>query len=399
MEENENQAQEELNRPYSSTVNIKVVGVGGGGNNAVGRMIDAGVKSAEFIAVNTDKQILLVSKAPTRLQIGEKLTHGLGAGAMPDVGRKSAEESRETIKKVLQGANLVFLTAGMGGGTGTGATPVIAQVSKELGILTVGVVTRPFKFEGKRRAENAEEGIKELRKHVDTIVIIPNEKLLQVVPKNTTFVEAFKYADDVLRQCIQGISDLIMCEGYINRDFADVQTIMKNKGLAHMGIGRGKGENKITDAVRQAIASPLLETTIDGATGVLLNVKGGYDLTLSDVSDAANMVQGVIDEDCTFIFGSSIDPDMKDEMEITIIATGFMTPEEKQAKEAQKEQEQIRAEEQAEKKEAENFNPFESYGTQQDDMVKLEKDGETKTSRVNVQSTVPPWVEKLRRKK
>ncbi len=396
---NSNQAN--TTKPYSTNVKIKVVGVGGGGNNAVGRMIEANVNSAEFIAINTDKQMLLVSKAPKRLQIGEKLTQGLGAGAKPDVGKKSAEESRNSIKEVLKDTNLVFITAGMGGGTGTGASPVVAQIAKEMGILTVGVVTKPFAFEGPVRAHQAEEGIKELRKYVDTIVIIPNEKLLQVVPKDTTFVEAFRYADDVLRQCIQGISDLIANEGLINRDFADVQTVMQNKGLAHMGIGRGKGENKVLDAVHQAIASPLLETNIDGATGVILNVKGGLDMSLKEVNDAASMVQGVIDPNCIFIFGAAISPEMKDEIEITIIATGFVTPEEKQANEYMKLEQERQENTKLEAEDSQKFNPFELYEKQeepQDDIVKLEKEENTKTSRVNV-SSVPPWVEKLRKKK
>jgi len=311
------------NNMNTSFAKIKVVGVGGGGNNAVNRMIDAGVTSAEFVAVNTDKQALVVSKAPVRLQIGERLTGGLGAGAIPEIGQKAAEESKDSIIKMLEGAHLVFITAGMGGGTGTGAAPVIAQIAKEMGILTIAVVTKPFAFESRIRAQNAEKGIAELKKYVDTMVIIPNERLFQIVPKKTPILEAFRYADDVLRQGIQGISDLIAKPGLINLDFADVQTIMKNKGLAHMGIGHGKGENKALDAVRQAVASPLIETTIEGAKSLLLNVKGGMDLTQEDVQEVATLVQEVIDPACTVIFGNSIDEDMHDEIEVTIIATGF----------------------------------------------------------------------------
>jgi len=311
------------NNINTSFAKIKVVGVGGGGNNAVNRMIDAGVTSAEFVAVNTDKQALVVSKAPVRLQIGERLTGGLGAGAIPEIGQKAAEESKDSIIKMLEGSHLVFITAGMGGGTGTGAAPVIAQIAKEMGILTIAVVTKPFAFESRIRAQNAEKGISELKKYVDTMVIIPNERLFQIVPKKTPILEAFRYADDILRQGIQGISDLIAKPGLINLDFADVQTIMKNKGLAHMGIGHGKGENKALDAVRQAVASPLIETTIEGAKSLLLNVKGGMDLTQEDVQEVATLVQEVIDPSCTVIFGNSIDEDMHDEIEVTIIATGF----------------------------------------------------------------------------
>ena len=303
--------------------NIKVIGVGGGGNNAVNRMIDANITSAQFIAVNTDKQALLLSKADHRLQIGEKLTRGLGAGADPEVGQKAAEESKNSISEILKECDLVFITAGMGGGTGTGAAPVIAQVAKEMGILTIAVVTKPFGFEGRKRLENAEKGLENLRKYVDTLVIIPNDKLLQIVPQKTPIIEAFLYADDVLRQGIQGISDLIVTPSLINLDFADVRSIMKNTGLAHMGIGHAKGEKKTAEAVRQAISSPLLETTIEGATGVILNVKGGLDLPLDEVYEAANLVRGVVDPACNIIFGSGIDESMNDEVEITIIATGF----------------------------------------------------------------------------
>lgn len=303
--------------------NIKVIGVGGGGNNAVNRMIDANITSAQFIAINTDKQALLLSKADHRLQIGEKLTRGLGAGADPDVGQKAAEESKASISEILKDCDLVFITAGMGGGTGTGAAPVVAQIAKEMGILTIAVVTKPFGFEGRKRLENAEKGLENLRKYVDTLVIIPNDKLLKLVPQKTPIIEAFLYADDVLRQGIQGISDLIVTPSLINLDFADVRSVMKNTGLAHMGIGHAKGENKTIEAVRQAVSSPLLETTIEGATGVILNVKGGLDLPLDEVYEAANLVREVVDPTCNIIFGAGIDEGMSDEVEITIIATGF----------------------------------------------------------------------------
>ena len=302
---------------------IKVIGVGGGGNNAVNRMIYAGITSASFVAINTDKQALLMSKAESRLQIGEQLTRGLGAGADPEVGRKAAEESKELIQEILKDTDLVFVTAGMGGGTGTGAAPVVANIAKEMGILTIAVVTKPFRFEGKKRMENAENGIQELKNVVDTLLFIPNDKLLTIVPKNTPIIDAFKTADDVLRQGIQGISDLIVTSSLINLDFADVKAIMKNKGLAHMGLGRGKGENRTIEAVRQAVSSPLLETTIEGATGIILNIKGSPNLTLDEVYESADLVKEVVDPSCNIIFGSGIDPKMDDEVEITVIATGF----------------------------------------------------------------------------
>lgn len=381
----------------TSVVKIKVLGVGGGGNNAVNRMVDANVASAEFIAINTDKQALLISKADKRLQIGERLTGGRGAGAVPEIGRKAAEESKAKLTEILKGTDLVFITAGMGGGTGTGAAPVIAQIAKELGILTVGIVTKPFQFENPKRMDNAEKGIQELRKYVDTIVIIPNERLLTILPENTTLVDAFRYADDVLRQGIQGISDLIVFPGMINLDFADVETIMKNRGLAHMGIGHGKGENKTLEAVRQAVASPLIETTIEGATGVVLNIKGGSDITLREVTEAANMVKEVIDPSCNLIFGSSIDPEMRDEVEITIIATGFKTPGDEDEKEEKKEE----VKEEPEKK-FEGFNPF-GYNAQAQQTAQKEVRVETNetTSRVDVNpsiSSIPPWIEKIRNK-
>lgn len=314
--------EEELMRD-NSNANIKVIGIGGGGCNAVLRMIAYNFKGPEFIAVNTDKQALLSNPAPKRIQIGDKLTKGLGAGANPEVGQKAAEESKAKIAEVLQGADLVFITAGMGGGTGTGAAPVIAQMAKDMGILTIAVVTKPFPFEGKIRASNAEKGIANLKKYVDTLVIIPNEKLLKVMPKGTSVFESFKRADEVLRQGIQGISDLILKPGIINLDFADVKTVMKNRGYAHMGIGLGKGENKVQEAVRNAVYSPLLETQIEGATAVLLNIKGGVDMALDEINEASELVREVVDPNCNIIFGTSINENMKDEVEVTIIATGF----------------------------------------------------------------------------
>ena len=379
----------------TSVVKIKVLGVGGGGNNAVNRMIDANVASAEFVAINTDKQALLISKANKRLQIGERLTGGKGAGGIPEIGRKSAEESKTSITEVLKGADLVFITAGMGGGTGTGAAPVIAQIAKELGILTVGIVTKPFAFENRKRMENAEKGIAELKKYVDTIVIIPNERLATILPEKITLVDAFRYADDVLRQGIQGISDLIVFPGMINLDFADIETIMKNRGLAHMGIGRGKGENKTLEAVRQAVASPLIETTIEGATGVVLNIKGGSDITLREVTEAANMVKEVIDPSCNLIFGSSIDPEMHDEVEITIIATGFKGKDEEEEEEEEPEAENL-AEEKKEEDEFKSFNPF-GY-TAPAEEVKLEQNEQTSRVDVNPSQSIPPWIEKIRSK-
>lgn len=302
---------------------IRVIGIGGGGNNAVDRMIDAGIKSADFVAMNTDLQVLNRSKAELRVQLGKELTRGLGAGADPKIGEDSALESVDEIKQVLEGNDLVFVTAGMGGGTGTGAAPVVAQMAKDMGILTVAVVTKPFNFEGRSRMANAEIGIEKLRKYVDTLLIIPNEKLLQVVPKGTPIVKAFQVADDVLRQGIQGVSDLIVNPALINLDFADVRTVMKNKGLAHMGIGSGKGENRTLEAVRQAVQSPLLETDIEGATGVILNVTGGLDLALSEVNEACCLVQDVVDIGANIIFGACIDAELKDEVIVTIIATGF----------------------------------------------------------------------------
>lgn len=302
---------------------IKVIGVGGGGNNAVNRMIVAGIRGIEFISVNTDKQALLLSKANTKIQIGDKLTKGLGAGANPEIGEKAANESKDEIAESIKGADMVFVTAGMGGGTGTGAAPVVAQIAKEMGILTVGVVTKPFMFEGRKRMQQAERGIETLKSTVDTLVTIPNDRLLQIAEKKTSIVDAFRIADDVLRQGVQGISDLIAVPGLVNLDFADVKTIMLDTGLAHMGIGRASGEGRAEEAAKQAIHSPLLETSIEGARGVLLNITGGPDLGLLEVHTAAELVQKSADPDANIIFGAVIDENLKDEILITVIATGF----------------------------------------------------------------------------
>ena len=313
---------------------IKVMGVGGGGCNAINSMIDSNITSAEFIAVNTDSQALLLSKAEKRIQIGKEITKGLGAGSDPNVGEASAEESKELISAELQGTDLLFIAAGMGGGTGTGAASVIARIARELGILTVAVVTKPFSFEGKVRNENANKGVANLRKYVDTLVIIPNDKLLQFLPPHICMLDAFKVADDMLKQGIVGIVDLIATPSIINLDFADVNTVMRNQGLAHMGIGRAKGENRVIEAVRQAVSSPLLETTIEGAKAVILNVTGGKDIMLSEVSEAAVLVQGIIDSSANIIFGQTIDDNMSDEIKITVIATGFSPAQENAEKTA-----------------------------------------------------------------
>lgn len=302
---------------------IKVIGVGGGGSNAVNRMIEHGVRGVEFIVVNTDAQALNLSLAETKLQIGAKLTRGLGAGANPEIGKKAAEESREQIAEALQGADMVFVTAGMGGGTGTGAAPVIAEIAKENGALTVGVVTKPFTFEGRKRMMQAINGISVFKEKVDTLIVIPNDRLLEIVDKNTPMLEAFREADNVLRQGVQGISDLIAVPGLINLDFADVKTIMTEKGTALMGIGVASGENRAAEAARKAISSPLLETTIDGAKGVLMNISGGTNLSLYEVNEAADIVSSASDKDVNMIFGSVINEELKDEIIVTVIATGF----------------------------------------------------------------------------
>ena len=306
-----------------SVVNIKVVGVGGGGNNVVNRMVKTGTKGVDFIAVNTDKQALAVSSATYKIQIGEKLTNGQGAGSDPEVGRKSAEENRTQISKALEDADMVFITAGMGGGTGTGAAPIVADIAKELGVLTVGVVTNPFRFEGMRRMKQAEGGITELRNKVDSLVIIPNERLKLATDQKITMVNAFEIADDVLQQAVQSISDLIKNTGFINLDFADVSAVMKDAGRAHMGVGRAAGKNKAEEAARMAISSPLLETSINGAKGVLINVTGSMDIGLEEVETAANLVQEAAHPEANIIFGAAFDDTLEDELRVTVIATGF----------------------------------------------------------------------------
>ncbi|WP_067931561.1 cell division protein FtsZ [Alicyclobacillus kakegawensis] len=313
----------EFDLEVDSLARIKVVGVGGGGCNAVNRMIDSGIAGVEFIVVNTDAQALRLSKAETRIQIGEKVTRGLGAGANPEIGKKAAEESREALTNALQGADMVFVTAGMGGGTGTGAAPIIAEISKELGALTVGVVTKPFRFEQKRRMSQAEVGIANLKEKVDTLIVIPNDRLLEIVDRNTPVTEAFKEADNVLRQGVSGISDLIAVPGLINVDFADVKAIMTERGSALMGIGTASGENRATEAAKMAICSPLLETSIEGARGVLMHVSGSENLSLWEVNEAADIVSAAVDPDVNMIFGANINPDLQDDIVVTVIATGF----------------------------------------------------------------------------
>ncbi len=304
-----------------SSARIIVVGVGGAGNNAVNRMIDENIAGVEFIGINTDKQALQFCKAPTAMQIGEKLTKGLGAGARPEVGEKAAEESSEELAQALRGADMVFVTCGMGGGTGTGAAPVIARIAKDMGILTVGVVTKPFKFEARTRMTNAAQGIERLRDSVDTLIVIPNDKLLEIVDRRTTMPDALKKADEVLQQAVQGITDLINVPGLINLDFADVQTVMIDKGIAHIGIGRAKGDEKALEAVKQAVSSPLLETTIEGASHVIINISG--DISLIEANEAASYVQELAGEDANIIFGAMYDENAQDEATITVIATGL----------------------------------------------------------------------------
>ena len=311
------------NTEVNSFASIKVIGVGGAGTNAVNRMVEAQLKGVDFIAINTDKQALNLSKAMTKLQIGEKLTKGLGAGAKPEIGAQAAEESREDIAQLVKGADLVFVTCGMGGGTGTGAAPVIAGIARDMGILTIGVVSKPFMFEGKQRMRNADNGIEQLKSRVDTLVVVPNERLLQVVTKGTTITEAFRQADDTLRQGIQGISDLIAVPSLINLDFADVRTVMQSGGLAHMGIGIGKGETRMVDAAKQAILSPMLETSIDGARAVLINITGGKDTSILDINEAAQQITQAADPEANIIFGAGIDESLEDEVHVTVIATGF----------------------------------------------------------------------------
>jgi cell division protein FtsZ len=316
-----------------TVVNIKVIGVGGGGNNVVNRMVKSGAKGVEFVAVNTDKQALNISSATYKIQIGEKLTHGQGAGSDPEVGRKSAEESRSQIAKALEDTDMVFITAGMGGGTGTGGAPIVAEIAKEMDILTVAVVTKPFSFEGRRRMQQAERGISELKDKVDSLVIIPNERLKHATDQKITFANAFEIADDVLRQAVQSISDLIRDTGFINLDFADVTAIMKNAGMAHMGVGRAAGKGKAEEAARMAISSPLLETSIEGAHGVLINVTGSMDIGLEEVEQAASLVQEAVSPDALTIFGATFDETLEDEIRVTVIATGFDQEDKKPANE------------------------------------------------------------------
>ena len=338
--------------PMADTVvSLKVIGVGGAGNNVVNRMVISGTTGVDFIAVNTDKQALAKSAATYKIQIGEKLTHGQGAGANPEVGRKSAEENRSSIAKALEGTDMVFVTCGMGGGTGTGGSPIVADVAREMGILTVGVVTKPFSFEGARRMRQAEAGIEELRGKVDSLVIIPNDRLKLATDQKITFANAFQIADDVLKQAVESISDLIKNTGFINLDFADVTSVMKDAGLAHMGVGRAAGKNKAEEAARMAISSPLLETSIDGARGVLVNVTGSMDIGLEEVEVAAGLVQQAANPDANIIFGAAFDPEMEDEIRVTVIATGFDKPEDEAP--AQEE-----TPEEEEKKEEDTKDPF-----------------------------------------
>ena len=361
-----------LDTGVENVVRIKVIGVGGGGNNVVNRMVRSGTRGVDFVAVNTDKQALNVSSATYKIQIGEKLTHGQGAGSDPEVGRKSAEESRAQISKALEDTDMVFITAGMGGGTGTGGAPIVAEIAREQGILTVGVVTKPFGFEGRRRMQQAEKGIEELQGKVDSLVIIPNERLKHATDQKITFANAFEIADDVLRQAVQSISDLIRDTGFINLDFADVTAIMKNAGMAHMGVGRAAGKGKAEEAARMAIYSPLLETSIHGARGVLINVTGSMDIGLEEVEQAASLVQDAVHPDALTIFGATFDESMDDEIRVTVIATGFADgksaaaaapAEEKKAAEAKPGIEPINYEEdkaaaEAEKKTEEEDDPF-----------------------------------------
>ena len=361
-----------LDTGVENVVRIKVIGVGGGGNNVVNRMVRSGTRGVDFVAVNTDKQALNVSSATYKIQIGEKLTHGQGADSDPEVGRKSAEESRAQISKALEDTDMVFITAGMGGGTGTGGAPIVAEIAREQGILTVGVVTKPFGFEGRRRMQQAEKGIEELQGKVDSLVIIPNERLKHATDQKITFANAFEIADDVLRQAVQSISDLIRDTGFINLDFADVTAIMKNAGMAHMGVGRAAGKGKAEEAARMAISSPLLETSIHGARGVLINVTGSMDIGLEEVEQAASLVQDAVHPDALTIFGATFDESMDDEIRVTVIATGFADgksaaaaapAEEKKAAEAKPGIEPINYEEdkaaaEAEKKAEEEDDPF-----------------------------------------
>ena len=313
----------ELENDFDNIVQIKVIGVGGGGGNALDRMVMAGVKCVEFVSVNTDKQALQRSKATQKIQIGDKITHGKGAGSKPEIGQKAAEENREEIAAAIKGTDMVFITAGMGGGTGTGAAPVVAQIAREMGVLTIGIVTKPFAFEGKRRMEQAENGIANLREHVDSLVIIPNERLKYASEQRITLLNAFSVADDVLRQGVQSISDLILLPGLVNLDFADVTAVMKDAGYAHMGVGRASGKDKAEVAANMAISSPLLETAINGAKGVIINITSSPDIGLDEIETASTMIAEQADQEANIIWGAAFDENMEDEMSVTVIATGF----------------------------------------------------------------------------
>lgn len=385
----------------NSICNIKVVGVGGGGNNAVNRMVQAGITGVHFVAVNTDKQDLMMSMADTTIQIGKEITKGLGAGSNSEVGKAAAEESKEDIMRMLQGTDLLFITAGLGGGTGNGAAPVIAKYAHEMGILTIGVVTKPFRFEGPKRSSNAEMGMAELKKYVDSLVVVPNDKLYTIFKKDVSFVDAFRYADDVLRQAIQGVSDVICVPGSINLDFADVATIMRNKGIAHMGIGIGRGANKTIEAVRQAVTSQLLETSIEGATGILINVTGGKDLTISEVYEAADLVRDVADPSCNVIFGANFKDNMQGETIVTIIATGFeqssLAKESEQVPEFKENSANFATFTQVESEPAPEMKREELEQQLQEQETKVEDISINKPKPVVDDDSIPPFLRKLRR--
>lgn len=395
----------------SNVCNIKVVGVGGGGNNTIKRMIQAGVSGVQFVAINTDIQDLVKSNADQVIQIGKELTKGLGAGSNSDVGRAAAEESIEEIKAMLEGTDLVFITAGLGGGTGNGAAPVVAKLAHDMGILTVGVVTKPFKFEGYKRETNAEMGLKELRKCVDSLMVIPNDKLYTIFKNDITFVDAFRYADDVLRQAIQGVSDVILKPANINLDFADVAAIMRNKGTAHMGIGSAKGANKTIEAVRQAVTSQLLETSIEGAESILMHIQGGRDLTLTEVYEAADLVRDVIDPKSNFIFGFSVDDDHVGESTVTIIATGFEKktyeePEEPETNlttqvpqpENTSSDEEVTEEEELEQEEVDEFEEYDEIEEETETQKDEVEDISIKSSKPIIDDDdIPPFLRKLKK--
>lgn len=367
-------------------VKIKVIGVGGAGNNAVNRMIESGLQGVQFVAVNTDKQILQVSKADTKLTIGEKLTKGFGAGSNPEIGQRAAEESRAQIEEVLQNTDLVFITAGMGGGTGTGAAPVIAQIAREMGILTIAVVTKPFDFEGAHRRLNAEIGISNLAKFVDTTVIVPNQKLIEHLREKTTFVKAFEIADEVLRTGVQGLTDLIIKPMFINLDFADIDTVMRNSGIAHMGIGRARGDQRLLTAIRQAVSSPMLETSINGASKIIMSIKGGMDLDIHEVSNSGNLIREVVDPGCNIIFGADIDTNFNEEVQIIIIATGF--PKQSHVKQTAESLTRMQG----------SFGTFSKFNPENQDG---DGDGADPVPQVNLAEDdgTPPYLKKLRKEK